>query len=167
MTVSKQQRAIALNFHNALLILATDEGIEAARYAAGDSDESVKLLHVSTILAAFLNGQSDVEARRPSRDSRPALWLEELKRAERFAAELRTAMLADAECAPVVAALTAESAPQNLIERIAVVLMIADRELGAEIARIEAQHPDLKSFFDAERAAYVQCSALGFWGQDK
>jgi hypothetical protein len=155
MTITKQ-RVVALTFHHAIQMLAAPTALEEIRHAAGDSDPSVKLYHVTTILAALLNGMST-----PPGDPKMFQWIQELNRAIFFARGLRNEMEQDSECAPQVRGLTCESTPTNLPTRIYVVLAIAERELGAELERIEDQCPkELAEFLAASRAAFDQLGAF-------
>jgi hypothetical protein len=150
----RQQRNMCLTFQNALLMLATPKGIKAAEYAATDSDESEKLLNVTTMLSACLQGERAYRCADYPDGLPTLLWHSSLIRAIRFADDLRTAMQADAECAPQVDGLRCETKPTNLPTRIYLVLLIADRELRAEVAKLETVDPTLASFHAAQWTAY-------------
>jgi hypothetical protein len=156
MGLTERQRVLCLNLHNAMMMLVTDAGLEAARNAAGDSDESVKLLHVLRIIAAHLNGQSEYVAAKHASDLQALLWHGELCRAREFADELLAGFRTDPEHAADVADLTAHSVPHGLAQRIFVVLLIARDELGAEAQRMEAASPALAEVMVPQRQAYAQ-----------
>jgi hypothetical protein len=150
--ITQRQRAIALNFHQAIQMLAAPGAEEELRHAAGDSDPSVRMYYVATYLTAVLNG-----FRIEPGDPRLFQLVHDLNRAIFFARELRREMEADAECAPQVKGLNANSLPTNLPTRIFVVMAVAELELSAELDRIEADFPDsLAGFLAASRAAFGQ-----------
>lgn len=129
MRTFEERRALCLNLYHAVLMMATPRALANWHRATSESDESEKLLHCLTVLAAYFD---DDESRLYGAD-----WLDEMDRAAGFAEELSAAFLADPEHAQDVIDLDAESVPVGLAQRIYVVLQNAIRELTFAILRPE------------------------------
>lgn len=162
MMTNAEQRVIVLNFHRAVLFLATPQGIEGAKFAPGDSDESEKLLNVLTMAAAIFGGhRAYVDADHP-RGLPTLLWHNGLVRACRFADELLKAMREDAEAGPQVTHLTSQTRPKGLTQRIFVVLLISLEQMRAEIAKLETANPRLAPLHAAQTTAYNMIDSGAF-----